>query len=53
MRMMKANFELALHLAIKEAKTRDYLSGIEESIFTAGLKEIKQALERGEKITIE
>lgn len=51
MKMLRANFETALRLAIEVQENRDNLSGI-NSAFAAGLRDVLAAVQRGETIII-
>lgn len=48
MRMLKSNFECALFLAIR----RQEAEGCGETILTQGFRDILEASQKGEKITI-
>lgn len=53
MRMLKENFEAAIRMAIVYQATRDTAVGLKgESTFTAGLREVLAASQRGEVITV-
>jgi hypothetical protein len=52
-RMLKANFEAAIQMAILYQVRRDAAAGLSESTFTAGLREVLEASQRGETVTVE
>ena len=52
MRMLVSNFQAAIATALREQQKADRVNGI-ESTYAAGLREILEASQRGERITIE
>jgi hypothetical protein len=55
MKMLKANLESALMIAIRSQKDYELKANGPrfESVFVAGLKEVLAALQKGERITVE
>jgi hypothetical protein len=51
-RMLKANFERALLFALQRSRQLEDATGIRESCFAGGVKEILEASQRGEQIQI-
>jgi hypothetical protein len=51
-RMLRANFEAVLQIALREQLKRDKESGIDKSIFAAGIEEVLAASKNGQHIYI-